>query len=233
VLKVELHAHTSVDPLDAVRHSSRELIDRAAALGYQALAITPHDRYFDPAADREYAAARGLVLLPGIERTISHAHILLVNFPPACAQVQTLEEIAALKRAHPQGLVVAPHAFFPTRSALGRATLDRYADLFDAVELNALFTSSLDFNGRAAAWARRHGKPLVGNCDVHLLAQLGTTFSLVDAPAEPDAICAAIRAGRVEVRMARLSLLTAVSHFARMCFVGAVGRAQRLVRVRR
>jgi len=47
-------------------------------------------------------------------------------------------------------------------------------------------------------WAARHGKPLVGNTDLHLLAQMGTTYSLVDSVSrEAGAICDAIRAGRV------------------------------------
>ena len=40
MLKVELHTHTADDPVDAIPHSTFELIDRAAALGYDALAIT-------------------------------------------------------------------------------------------------------------------------------------------------------------------------------------------------
>ena len=229
MLKVELHAHTDRDPLDAITHSTHDLIDRAAALGYHALAITLHDRYVEPAEDAAYARSRGLVLLRGIERTIRHAHVLLINFPAACAEVRTLDDVAALRHAYSQGLVVAPHALFPNRSALGLAILDRHADLFDAVEINALFTRAVDFNSRAAAWARLHGKPVVGNGDVHLLAQLGTTYSLVDAAADPDAICAAIKAGRVEVRTKPLSTLTAASHFGRMCVVGVIGRAQRLL----
>jgi predicted metal-dependent phosphoesterase TrpH len=228
VLKVELHAHTSIDSLDAITHSTRELIDHAASLRFDALAVTPHDRYFDPAGDLEYARARGLVLLAGIERTIGGVHVLLVNFPAACAQVRTFDDIAALKHDHPNGLVVAPHALFPNRSALGASALERQAALFDAVEINALYTRHFNFNLRAAEWARRHGKPLVGNGDIHLLRQLGTTYSLVDAPAEPDAICAAIKAGRVEVRMRPLSLARAISHFAGMATVGLIGRTQRL-----
>jgi hypothetical protein len=77
--------------------------------------------------------------------------------------------------------------------------MDRYADLFDAVECNAMFTRTLDCNRAARAWAARHGKPMVGNGDVHRLQQLGTTYSLVDAERHAGAICDAIRAGRVEV----------------------------------
>ena len=77
--------------------------------------------------------------------------------------------------------------------------LEDHADLFDAVEVNGMFTESLDFNAPACRWASANRKPLVGNGDVHRLAQLGSTYSLVDAAPEPDAICAAIAAGRVDV----------------------------------
>lgn len=233
VLKVELHAHIDIDPLDAIPHSARELIDRAAALGYHALAITPHNRYFDPADDAAYARARGLLLIGGVERTIAHAHVLLVNFPAASAVVRTLDDVAALKREYPNGLVVAPHACYPTRSALGLAILERHVDLFDAVEVNAMFTPRIDFNAAAVGWARRHGKPLVGNGDIHLLGQLGTTYSLVDAAASADAICAAIRAGRVRVEAQPLSTARAAAHFGRMSWIGLLGRAQRLAGLRR
>ena len=81
-----------------------------------------------------------------------------------------------------------------------RQELDGHPDLFDAVELHSLYSGCVDFNRRARAWARAHGKPLVGNGDIHRLGQLGTTWSLVDAEPDPDAICAAIKAGRVDVR---------------------------------
>ena len=51
-------------------------------------------------------------------------------------------------------------------------------NLFDAVEYNAMFTATLNFNRRAVEWAERHGRPLVGNGDVHRLHQLGTTCSI-------------------------------------------------------
>src|SRR5207247_584332 len=58
-------------------------------------------------------------------------------------------------------------------------------------------------------FARTHGKPMVGNGDVHRLEQLGTTYSLVDAEPDADAICAAIAAGRVQVVAKPLSIFTA------------------------
>ena len=200
MLKVELHSHTADDPLDRIPYSTLQLINRAAALGYGALAVTLHDKQLDLSNVRDYAADRGIVLIPGIERTIQGKHVLLLNFQSGAGEVHSFADLAALKRSQPGGLVVAPHPYFPVPSSLW-GLLEDHADLFDAAEVNGMFTESVDFNAPTRRWARANGKPLVGNGDVHRLTQLGTTYSLVDAPtdADADAICAAIAAGRVEV----------------------------------
>lgn len=208
MLKVELHTHTSDDPADPIPHSAIELIDRAADLGYDALAITLHDKQFDVCSLAAYAAGRGLVLIPGVEKTIEGRHVLLLNFPADAEEVESFAALAELKRRH-RGLVVAPHPFFPMPSCL-LGKMDRHAGLFDAVEYNAMYTGSLNFNRAAERWARRHGKPMVGNGDVHRLEQLGTTYSLVDADRDAASICEAIAAGRVRVATRPVSWWTAI-----------------------
>jgi len=200
-LKVEFHTHTADDPVDWIPHTAHQLIDRAAQLSYDAVAITLHDLQFDVAPLGDYAAARGIVLIPGVERTIDGRHILLINFSARAATVGGYGDIERLKRDEPHGIVIAPHPFYPLPSCLRGAMAD-CAPLVDAIEVNAMYTRALDpFNAKAVAWARDHQKPLIGNCDVHRLAQLGTTYSLVDADSrDGDAICAAVRAGRVTVR---------------------------------
>ena len=143
MLKVELHAHTASDPCDYVPHSTRDLIDRASALGYDALAVTLHDRYYDPSADRDYASGKGVLLLAGVERTLAGRHVLLVNFPGECATVRDFADIRDLKARYPHGLVVAPHAFYPIGSALS-GEVERWADLIDAVPASRkiLFTAT-------------------------------------------------------------------------------------------
>lgn len=213
MLKVELHTHTSDDPQDRIPHSAIQLIDRAAECGYDAVAITLHDRQLDVEPLRSHAERRGIVLIPGIERTVDGRHVLLLNFPrEAVESVFTFADLARVKR-HANGLVIAPHPFFPGGNSLyGR--LSRHAALFDAVEYNAMFTSTLNFNVRAERWARAHGKPMVGNGDVHRLAQLGTTYSLVDAGRDASSICHAIAAGRVEVVRTPLSWRSATGIIA-------------------
>jgi len=114
-LKVELHTHTADDPVDWIPHTARQLIDRAAELSYDAVAITLHDRQFDVEPLGDYAGARGVILIPGVERTIDGRHILLINFSARAATVGDYGDIASLKRdgAASVGLVELPrdHAF--------------------------------------------------------------------------------------------------------------------------
>jgi predicted metal-dependent phosphoesterase TrpH len=224
MLKVDFHTHTADDPADPIPYQTHELIDRAATLGFDAIAITLHDRQLDLRPFERHAASRGVVLIPGVERTIAGRHVLLLNFSDAAERIQSFEDLARLKQRE-GGLVIAPHPFFPARSAL-RGALRRHPELFDAVEWNAMFTRHVNFNAAAERWATRHGKPMVGNGDVHRLEQLGTTYSLVDASREPRAICEAIAAGRVQVVATPLTFVHASSLMARLVASMFVRRPQ-------
>src|SRR5688500_16506406 len=157
MLKVELHSHTSADPHDFIPHSTTELIDRAAELGYGALAITLHDSQLDIRGVRDYARDRGVTLISGVERSVAGKHVLLLNFSAEAETTDTFEKLARLRQSQPAGLVIAPHPFYPARCCVGRL-LEQHADLFDAVEFNAFYTSTLNhFNKKAVSWARRVG----------------------------------------------------------------------------
>jgi hypothetical protein len=198
VLKVDLHLHTSEDPADVISHDAHQLVDRAAELGFDALAITLHDRVLADSRLIEYARDKGIVLIPGVERTIEGCHVLLINFPTGTDHVRTFRDLAAL-RARSNGLVIAPHPFFPHGNSL-RSRVVEHADLFDAVEWSYFWTRGLNFNTKAALWARQNGKPLVASSDLHDMRQLGRTFSFVFADPDADAICAALREGRVSIQ---------------------------------
>ena len=196
-LKVDLHLHSSEDPVDNISHDALALIDRAAVLGFDVLAFTLHDRLLDDSRIFGYARDRGITLLPGVERSIRGRHVLLINVAGA-ENVRTFDELARLK-ARSNGLVIAPHAFFPDRTCL-RSLINEHPDVFDAVEWSYFWTRGINFNAPAAKWAAAHGKPLVGNSDTHDLRQLGRTHSWVESDRDPEAICEAIRAGRVRLQ---------------------------------
>jgi predicted metal-dependent phosphoesterase TrpH len=215
VLKVDLHLHTGEDPVDQILHTAIDLVERAARLGFDALALTLHDSQFADPRVSSYARERGITLIPGIERTIAGRHVLLLDFPASAAEsVRTLDEVARLK-ARTNGLVIAPHPYFPGKSCL-RGELEAHANLFDAVEWSYFWTRGVNFNARAARWARAHGKPVVGNSDLHDIRQLGRTYSLVDAAPNAAAICDAIRHGRVTLVTEPVPVFELADVFARM-----------------
>jgi predicted metal-dependent phosphoesterase TrpH len=215
VLKVVFDLHTGEDPVDRIPYTALDLVERAGRLGFNALAITLHDSQFADPSVTAFARERGITLVPGIERTVGGRHVLLLNFPAAATEsVRTLDDVARLKRRG-DGLVIAPHPFFPDRSCLG-TLLDRHADLVDAVEWSYFWTRGVNFNARAARWARAHGKAVVGNSDLHDLRQLGRTYSLVDAPCDAGAICDAIRKGRVTLVTSPVPVFELADVFARM-----------------
>lgn len=213
MLKVDLHTHSADDPQDIIPYTTIDLIDRAADLGFGAIAVTLHNQQRDPSDLADYARHLGVELIPGVERTICGRHVLLLNFAAASSEsVESFADLAELKQRHPEGLVVAPHPFYPAACCL-RGVMDRHVDLFDAVELNAFYTRRFDFNGTAIRWARQYGKPVVANSDVHRLSLLGASFSFVDADPDANAICAAIKAGRVMVHTRPLSVVDAATYF--------------------
>jgi error-prone DNA polymerase len=62
----ELHCHTNFSFLDGASHP-RDLVERAADLGYEALAITDHDGFYGAARFRIAAAEVGLPTVYGVE----------------------------------------------------------------------------------------------------------------------------------------------------------------------
>ncbi len=199
MLKVDLHLHTAEDPEDVIVHDARLLVETARERGFDALAITLHNRQMDDPGLTAYAASLGITLIPGVERTVEGCHVLLLNFPQAATGVRTFADVAALKTSCPDGIVIAPHPFFPHVSSLG-SRLREHASLFDAVEWSYFWTGAINFNARAARWAEAHARPVVGSSDLHDLRQLGRTSSLVFSERNAGAICRAIREGRVSLK---------------------------------
>jgi predicted metal-dependent phosphoesterase TrpH len=194
VLKVDLHLHTGEDPSDRIPHSAVDLVNRAAELGFDALAITLHDSQFADPRVSALARERGITLIPGIERTIGGRHVLLLNFPAAAAEsTRTLDDVARLK-ARTAGLVIAPHPYFPDRSCL-RGELDAHADLFDAVEWSYFWTRGVTSNARRArayagkqSWQLRSAQSSSARARIH------------DRCSVPPLICDAIRHGQLTLR---------------------------------
>lgn len=196
-LKVDLHAHSADDPKDYINFSARKLIDRAAELGFDALAITNHDIITNNSELEDYAALRGLLLIPGAELTLSGKHVLLLNPEGGVIpKIKFLEELAEIKGG--SSLIIAPHPYYPGLKCL-RSKLETHLSVFDAIEFSFFYNHFLNCNRKAIQIAQRHGKPLVGNSDCHNLWQLGFTYTLVEAEKSIPSIVSAVKGGKTEV----------------------------------
>jgi predicted metal-dependent phosphoesterase TrpH len=204
-LKAEMHSHCSLDPVDYAicKHSPEELIDEAARQRFDVLAITCHDLDVWSRALSEYAASKGIILIPAMEVTTEVSrHTLVYNFQAGAENLNTLVKIRSQLR--PDNLVVAAHPYFPGNRCL-RGLVEPNIDLFDAIESSGFYTRAIDFNRRARQVARRHGKAMIGNGDIHFLWQLGRTFTWIYSEPSVIPILRAVKAGNVRVESAPLS----------------------------
>jgi predicted metal-dependent phosphoesterase TrpH len=204
-LKVDFHTHSADDPKDYIGYSSEELVDRASALGFDAVAITNHDVVTGGRELERHAEAKGVLLIPGVELTVSGKHVVVIN-PPFAGNpgIQTLEELAAVRTD--SCLVIAPHPFYPGFKCLWSKLVDHIA-VFDAIEFSFFYSRLINRNKPAVEVARAAGRPLVGSSDCHNIWQVGSTYSLVEAEKNTSSIVAAVKAGRVEVGTTPLSML--------------------------
>lgn len=203
-LKIDFHTHTREDPKDYIDYSAEQLIDRAAERGLDALAITNHDVVtFSPELE-SYAARRGVILLPGVELTLSNKHVVVINPDFGRADdFRSLDDLVGIRNE--TNLIIAPHPFYPGLRCL-RSDLKAHIDSFDAVEFSFLHNHLINPNRKAVRVASNHRKPLVGSSDCHNIWQAGSTYSLVEAEKTIPSIIAAVKKGRVEVATTPLSM---------------------------
>ena len=214
-LKADLHLHTAEDPLDRVRYTAKELISRAADKGFDVISITNHHQMTFNQDLLSYAQKNGILLIPGVEMTIQRRHVLILNPPPhkMCSDFYSLSKLR-----RPETLIIAPHPYFPGTYSLN-GYLTKHLNLFDALEYCHFYSPLINFNQKAVELSRSFGFPLVGNSDAHFLSQLGTTYSLIYAEKNLEAIFEAIRQNKVKVAtrpLKHLEMGSIVNRFLRM-----------------
>jgi predicted metal-dependent phosphoesterase TrpH len=196
-LKADFHMHTSDCLYDGIPHTAFQLIDRAATLNFNVLAITNHRHLIFCESWRDYARERGILLLPGVEASIKHKHVLIINADSDAEKLRSFDDLRSYRDDH-NVLIIAPHPLYPGSISLRKRLLANL-ELFDALEFNAYYTRQFNPNLLAAEFAREHGKPLVGGSDTHRLGQLGKTCTMIQADPEINSIFSAVRQGRVRV----------------------------------
>ena len=205
-LKVDFHIHTAEDPKDYIPYNSFQLIDVASQKEFDALAITNHDAVSYNPELVQYAEKKGILLIPGMEATLSDAHVLILNPDfQINPKGRSLKELSDIKKE--DNLIIAPHPFFRKLMSL-ESELLTYIHLFDAIEFSQYYNRLINFNKKAVDVASEYKKPLIATSDCHFLWQFGDTFSLVEAKKDIHSIIQAVKSGKVEIITKSISLAT-------------------------
>lgn len=207
-LKIQLHVHTADDPTDRCEHTALEMLDFAASKNYDVVAITHHDNFHFTEELRVYAERLGILLIPGIEKTIEHRHVLIINATAETEKIQTFFELAKYKKYHPDCLIIAPHPYYPR----GFCLLDKLTEninLFDAIEYSWFYMEKFNsFNKKAERIAKLHRKPLLATSDNHILPYFDLGYTLVFSEKSWPEIRKNILEGKFEMRSEPLTLAT-------------------------
>jgi predicted metal-dependent phosphoesterase TrpH len=203
-LKTNLHFHTKEDPLDIISYTLFEGIDKAAELGFNVLASTCHTKNVCLDHHVQYAAEKGILLIPGIEADIYEQnstrrnHVLILNCDATANNIHTFEDLKQYRLDHPDIFIIAAHPYFYGNFSLGDR-LETYIDLFDAIELSWFYTTWSNRNRKAAEMAEKYSKPFIATSDTHFFSFMNTNFSTINAKHKTvESLFDAIRAGNYE-----------------------------------
>ena len=210
MLKADFHIHSNEDNRDLITYSAKEFIDAAAEKKFDVLALTNHDIFTHSQELSDYAAEKGILLIPGIEATIEGKHVVILNPQKDVESVRTFEALREYRKNHPEIFVIAPHPYYPhLRKYSLRSELLKNITLFDGIEYCHYYTRVFNrFNSIACKVATNHGKPVVGTSDSHHLFQLDKTYSLIDAEKNVDSVISALRNNRIKIVSRPLSFFT-------------------------
>jgi len=200
--KVQFHAHTKSDPEDCLFHSDKALIDRAHSHGYDVLAITCHNKIAHTKELEEYAKEKGILLIPGIEKSVCKNHVVIINAKPEAENVNDFEALKKYKEQNPDSLIFAAHPYhpFPLGVLSLKSNLDKHHELFDAIEFSSFYSKKFDFNKKAVEASKKYNKPMIGTADNHVLEFLNHTYSYVYAPSKTtNDILQAVKEGNIEI----------------------------------
>jgi hypothetical protein len=175
------------------------LLDRAASVGLDALAVTDHDVLDASLRAADRAADYGLVGIPGMEITSAAGHVLALGVTERVPAGLGFDETVARVR-EAGGLVVVPHPFQRSRHGVGARVTRRQLATVDAVEVyNSRLLTGLA-NRRARSFAASNGLPMTAGSDAHIAEMVGRAVTGVDAEERtPQAVLEAISAGRTAV----------------------------------
>jgi len=188
LLKSSLHIHINDDPLDGhwIDYNFYDLVDRAKDFGFKVLGLTCHNKIAWRKEYEDYAKKNGLMLLSGIEKDIRSGifkknHVLIFNAKKDIKNVVNFEDLKRYKKKNPGIFIVAPHPGFDRKNSISLKNLEKYIDLFDAIEHSWFFSKNINLNKRVERIARRYQKPMIATSDLHEVRKIKDDYVVVES----------------------------------------------------
>jgi predicted metal-dependent phosphoesterase TrpH len=197
VLAVEFHTHTerSYDGRDPVE----DLLERAATVGLDALAVTDHDDIEASLNAQSLAADYGLVAIPGLEVSSADGHVLALGVEQQVPAGLSFRDTVSQIRDY-GGIAVVPHPFQESRhGVLANISKEELATA-DAIEVYNSRLLTGRSNRQAERFAQKRELPMTAGSDAHISRMVGQAVTHVDADERSaDAILDAVLDGATKI----------------------------------
>ncbi len=192
MIQIDPHIHTIYSG-DATG-TPEKILKKAINLKLDAIAITDHNTMKGSLITQKIAKKyENITIIPGIEISTSHGHIIALGITTEIKPQQNPEE--TVDQIHDLGgIAIVPHPFVRYRSGL----FARYSffSTIDAIETkNSRFIFGIS-NKKSENLSKKMNIPQIGASDSHFLGSIGKCATEIDSENNIDDIINAIKKGK-------------------------------------
>lgn len=199
MLKADFHMHTSEDPYhkQSIPYNAQSVIKFLAKKNYTTIAITQHDKITYSQTLARYAKKQGILLIPGVERSLKEGHVLMLGSTQMPHKVKDMNDLYTVKDKY---FLMPAHPNHKGDSCIGMKQLVQHKKLWNAVEYSSCRWRGYNPNKKVQEWCKKNKIPMLGNSDAHRLYQFNHTYSIIDTDKNTqDSVFTAIAKNKVQV----------------------------------
>jgi glycosyltransferase involved in cell wall biosynthesis len=193
-LFADFHVHTNHSRDCAMQVD--ELLERAAEVGLDVVAITDHNEVAGGFEAREIADRYGVRVIVGEEVKTREGEVIGLfleeRIPPGLTFAETVAEIKGQG-----GVVYVPHPFDRLHTVPGSALLKENLTDLDVIEVFNSRIAYPGFNEKALRFSQRHRLPGAAGSDAHVLPGLGTALNGIGSFTGPRDFVEALSASHI------------------------------------